>query len=115
MEEMIAFCGMVCTGCPAFLATKNDDDHARKKTVELWKKQFDVDIKPKDINCKGGCLSDGEDTFGHSKVCEIRKCGREKGLENCAHCDEYACETLGNFFKKAPQAMAVLDEIRGGL
>ena len=115
MEKIIAFCGIVCSECPAFLATQNDDDDARRRTVDLWKKQFNVDLKPEDINCKEGCLSDGEDKFGHCKVCEIRKCGREKDLENCAHCDEYACETLGSFFKRAPEAKAVLDTIRSGL
>ena len=31
MEKMIAFCGIVCAECPAFLATKMDDDNERKK------------------------------------------------------------------------------------
>ena len=114
MEKMIAFCGLVCTECPALLATRDDDDDKRKETAELWSKQFNLDLKPEDINCQG-CLSDGVDVFGHCKVCEMRKCGRDKGLDNCAHCDEYACETLGNFFKVAPYAKAALDDIRSGL
>ena len=33
MEKMIAFCGTVCAECPAFLATKMDDDNERKKLL----------------------------------------------------------------------------------
>ncbi|MCK4824426.1 DUF3795 domain-containing protein, partial [bacterium] len=40
MEKMISFCGIVCTECPAFLATKNDDDNERKKIAEMWSKQY---------------------------------------------------------------------------
>ena len=58
MEKMIAFCGTVCTECPAFLATKQDDDNERGKIAESWSKQYNADIKPEDINCEG-CLSEG--------------------------------------------------------
>lgn len=114
MEKMIAFCGLTCTECPAFLATQNDDDTARAKTAELWSKQFGLEVRAEDINCDG-CLSDTGRLFGHCNVCEIRKCGQDKGLDNCAHCDEYACEKLENFFQVAPIGKTVLDEIRNSL
>ena len=114
MDKMIAFCGINCSECAAFLATQKDDNEERKKTAELWSKEFNADIKQEDINCEG-CLSEGENIFSHCKVCEIRKCGQEKGLENCAHCSEYACEKLDNFFKIAPDGKATLDEIKKGL
>jgi len=28
---MIAYCGLVCSDCPTFLATRNDDDVVRAK------------------------------------------------------------------------------------
>lgn len=115
MEKIIAFCGIICSDCPAFLATHNDDDDARKKTAELWAKQFNVDLKPEDINCKGGCPSEGENVFSYCKVCQIRKCGQDKGLQNCAHCEEYVCEKLGDFFNHAPGPKDVLDGIRANL
>ena len=114
MEKMIAFCGLTCTDCLAFLATQNDDDAKRKETAEVWSKQFGTDLKSEDINCDG-CLSDAGRLFGHCNVCEIRKCGQEKGIENCAHCDEYACEKLDNFFKIIPQSRTTLDKIRAAL
>jgi len=114
VEQIVAFCGLTCSECPAFLATKNDDDDERKNTADLWSSQFGLELKPADINCQG-CLSTGTEIFGHCKVCEIRKCGQEKQLENCAHCGEYACDTLGGFFKLAPMAKTALDKIRESL
>ncbi len=34
MEEMVAYCGIVCTECPAYIATQNDDMGALKLTAE---------------------------------------------------------------------------------
>ncbi len=108
---MIAFCGLVCNECPAFIATKEDDDVRRKETAEEWSKQFNTSIKPEDINCEG-CVSNSEVLFSHPRLCEIRKCGQEKGIMNCAHCDEYACDRLNEFFRSVPSAKVTLDSIR---
>ncbi|KPJ65710.1 hypothetical protein AMJ44_09620 [candidate division WOR-1 bacterium DG_54_3] len=111
MEKMIAFCGLVCSECPAYIATQKDDDNERRKVAEMWSKGFKVELKPEDINCDG-CLVDSENLFSHCKVCEIRKCGKETKVENCAYCDDYACEKLTDFFKMAPEAKTTLDEVR---
>jgi len=114
MNEMIAFCGLLCHECGAFQATRNDDDQKRAEVAELWSKEFNSEIKPEDINCDG-CLSDGGNLFTYSKVCEIRKCGKEKSVINCAHCNDYACEKLEKFFQMVPDAKKRLDEIRSKL
>ncbi len=110
MKEMIAFCGLACHECPALLATKADDDEKRAEVAQLWSKQFNADIKPDEINCDG-CQSGGENLFGHCKVCEIRKCGKEKSVSNCAYCVEYSCEKLGMVFDMMPDAKKRLDDI----
>jgi hypothetical protein len=109
--EQISFCGTVCTECPAFLATQKDADDERREIAELWSKQYNAEIKPEDVNCDG-CLSEGGRLFFHCNVCEVRRCGQEKGLKNCAYCDEYACAKLMPIFELAPQAKATLDEVR---
>ena len=114
MEKMIGFCGIVCTECPGFLATQKDDDEERRKVAELWSKQYNADIKPEDVNCDG-CLSESGRLIGHCKVCEVRKCGQDKSLKNCAYCDEYACEKLNKFFEMAPDAKTNLEAIRNNL
>jgi hypothetical protein len=111
MEKVIGFCGIVCDECPALLATQKNDDNERKRVAEQWSRQYSADIKPEDVNCDG-CLSESGRLFGYCKVCEIRKCGREKRVKNCAYCDEYACEKLNQFFVMAPNAKVTLEEIR---
>ncbi|MCP4680713.1 MAG: DUF3795 domain-containing protein [Desulfobacterales bacterium] len=108
---MIAFCGIKCYECGGFLATKNNDDAKRAEVAQLWSKLYNADIKPNDINCDG-CLSEGENVFSHCNVCEIRKCGKEKGVSNCAYCDEYACEKLNELFAMLPEAKESLDLLR---
>lgn len=111
MNEMIAYCGLDCHKCGAFLATRDNDDEKRKKVAEFWSKEFGKEIKPQDINCDG-CLTENGNLFGYCKVCEIRKCAKEKAVENCAYCNDYLCDKLKAFYKMAPEAKIRLDEIR---
>lgn len=111
MEKMIAFCGITCTECPAFLATKKDDDNERRKVAEEWSKEFNAQFKPEDINCDG-CLSENGPLFSYCRACEIRKCGQERSVKNCAYCNDYACEKLSKFFDMASAAKTTLEEIR---
>lgn len=114
MDRMIAYCGIVCSECPALLATQEDDDAKRKKVAEAWSKQYNADIKPEQVNCDG-CPSEGKRVFFYCNICQIRRCGQEKGVENCAHCAEYACEKLTGWFDTLPQAKTTLEEIRKSL
>jgi hypothetical protein len=111
MDKIIAFCGLTCTECLAFIATQKDDDKEREKVAKVWSKEFNSEIKPEDINCDG-CLVESDRLFSHCKVCEIRKCGQEKEVKNCAYCDDYTCEKLTKFFDMAPEAKTALAEIR---
>jgi len=114
MEKMISFCGITCTECPTFIATKKNDDTERKKVAELWTKEYGRPFKIEDINCEG-CLSNGNRVFAYCNICEIRKCGREKNLRNCAYCDEYKCERLTKLHEQAPKLKKTLDSVRKDL
>jgi hypothetical protein len=111
MEKMIAMCGINCAECPAFLATRENNVQKRKEVAEQWSKEYQAEFKAEDINCDG-CSFGKERLFSHCQVCEIRRCGREKQLKNCATCNEYPCPKLSQFFLMVPQGKAVLDEIK---
>jgi hypothetical protein len=111
MEKIIAYCGLICSDCPAFLATQRNDDAERKRVAELWSKEFGNSFKPEDINCDS-CLSTGERVVNYFRICEIRKCSQSKKVQNCAYCEEYSCDKLENLFKMAPDARKILDDIR---
>lgn len=111
MKEIISICGIVCSECGAYQATRDNDDKKRREVAELWSNEYKSDIKPEDINCES-CLTDSENVFGYTRICEIRKCGRQRGVANCAFCDEYACDRLIEFFKMVPEAKTRLDKIK---
>ena len=114
MEQMIAYCGLTCRQCGAYEATMNDDNQKRVEVAKQWSRQYSTILKPEDIECEG-CLSMSENLFKHCLVCDIRKCGLEKGVANCAHCDDYGCEKITRFFEMVPDAKKQLDEIRAAL
>ena len=114
MTQITGFCGLICSECGAFIATQNNDDEKRAEVARLWSQQYKVEMKPSDINCDG-CISDSDIHIGHCGVCEIRKCGKPKGILNCAYCEDYPCEKLEDFFKLVPDAGKHLDGIRNGL
>jgi len=111
MDKMIAYCGIVCTECPAFIATQQNDDAKRKKVAEMWSEQYKMAVKPEDINCDG-CISGSRKLLNYCSICEIRKCGQDKGVKNCAYCNEYACDKLTKFHAMAPHAKESLEKIR---
>lgn len=111
MEEMIAYCGLVCHECPALIATQNDDDEKRAEVAKQWSKLYNADIKPGEVSCNG-CLSKDRILFKHCQICQIRKCGIEKKITTCAHCDDYICEKLDTFFNLVPECKDLLKEIK---
>lgn len=107
---MIAYCGLDCSKCDAYLATKEDNELKRKETAKKWSQMYRHDIKPEQIKCDG-CKSTGPKFF-HCNNCDIRQCGTSKGVEHCAACENYICETLSGFIKLAPEAGIALEKLR---
>ena len=87
MRKTIAYCGLDCEKCDAYLATVNDDNALREKTARLWSELNQVEITAEQINCEG-CRTDGLKTVYCDSLCEIRKCAVKKGMETCGSCPE---------------------------
>jgi len=77
----------------------------------MWTKQYGREFKVEDTNCDG-CLAEGPKVSSYCNICEIRKCGQGRDVENCAYCEDYACEKLSKLFKEFEPAKEKLDEIR---
>jgi hypothetical protein len=111
MSQMIAYCGLVCSSCPTFLATQNDDDVARARTAAFYSEKFGLHLKPEEINCDG-CKSEGGKLIGYCRECNIRRCCSGKGLDNCSACSEQPCEDLAKFHEFSPDAKRCFDALR---
>ncbi len=111
---MIAYCGIKCSDCQILLATKEDSEASRTEVANTWSQKYGWDLKPADINCEG-CLSEGGMLFNYCEACGVRECAKEKKVETCAHCTDFACDKLNVIWELAPEAKANLEKIRKGL
>jgi len=114
MNKIIAMCGLICDDCIAFIATQKGDNEMRQKVVEAWSTE-DERLKLEDVDCDGCTI--GKKLHSFCAVCDVRKCGLEKSIENCAYCKEFPCdklEKLWNGFRtvSAKEARANLERIR---
>lgn len=101
---MIAYCGLNCVKCDAYLATVNNDQALREKTAKLWSELNQTLIQPEDINCEG-CRADGKKTVYCENLCGIRHCAMEKGVRTCGDCPEMeSCKTLGMIISNNSEA-----------
>ncbi|MEJ5311904.1 MAG: DUF3795 domain-containing protein [Anaerolineae bacterium] len=111
---IIAYCGLVCSDCPAYIATQANDQAALEAVAAQWRAEYNApDITVASVMCDG-CLS-GPNKCSHCGECEIRACGVARGVVNCAHCPDYACDKLQRYFGFAPQMQTMLDQIHQAL
>jgi hypothetical protein len=100
---MIAMCGLVCDDCIAFFATQKDDDKLREKVVEAWS-TVEEPLRLEDVDCDG-CTA-GKRLHSFCQVCEVRKCGLQRSVDNCAYCNEFPCKRLERLWKSFRTASA---------
>lgn len=105
MKKMIAYCGLDCEKCDAYLATVNDDQALREKTAKLWAELNNAPILPEHINCQG-CRVEGIKTVFCDNLCEIRQCALKKKMMTCGDCpDMENCQTIDEILSDNPEAL----------
>ena len=123
MDGKLAYCGLICDGCPIYWATREENKVQKEKMraaiarlcSEQYGLEYGIEYTSKDITDCDGCLTESMRLFSGCKNCPIRKCAREKGIESCAYCNEYPCEQLQKFFTTDPSAKTRLETIRSTL
>ena len=104
MQNNIAYCGLDCEQCDAYIATLHDDQALREKTAKLWAELNHAPILPEHIHCQG-CRADGAKTVFCEQLCAVRRCARQRGVDTCGDCPEMeSCPTVGAIFTNNPQA-----------
>lgn len=115
MAKMIAYCGLICTDCEAYVATQANDLVTLEKLAARAREEFGMPDVTVEATMCDGCLSNSERMCGYCTQCQVRACAVGRGAVNCAHCDDYGCETLESFFAMAGEAQATLEGIRAAL
>jgi len=114
MEKLIAFCGLDCAECEAYIATQANDEAAKKEILERWRADFGgPDMSLEKVTCYG-CSSDR--VGGYCSECPVRACAMAKGHPNCAYCDEIeSCEILDGLIAVDASAKQNLLAIRAAM
>jgi hypothetical protein len=112
MDRMIANCGLICTGCEAYVATQANDLAALERLAARAREEFGMPNATAESATCDGCLSNSNRLCGYCYECQVRACATGREVANCAHCDDYPCNTLEAFWRMAPEARATLHGIR---
>lgn len=99
MQPHIAKCGYRCDLCPAFKAELTNAD--KQDFSRAFKQYYGCEVPPEQIHTCTGCQSSD---IPNDKECPVFPCVKEKGIDNCAYCDDFGCDKL-------KQRMDVVEEI----
>lgn len=115
MQRMLAYCGLACDTCPIHRATLEPDAVKRRSMRAAIAREindlYGMALGAEDIGDCDGCRMGGR-LFAGCLECEIRRCAIERGVESCAFCSVYPCETLERHLAIEPGARARLEELR---
>lgn len=90
--EAITMCGYRCDLYKAYAGNIQKQDE-RQMLSDMWKKYYDLDIRPEDMWCDG-CRCTLEDARRIDRTCPVRVCVLAKQINSCADCGQYPCEVF---------------------
>jgi hypothetical protein len=114
MDDLLAPCGLDCGKCPAYIATQANDARALARVADEWSKAFNFKLTLEEVICDG-CTTESKRKYAYIKTCGVRLCALARGVRTCAHCDDYGCDTLIEFFNNVPRTRGLLETIRAEL
>jgi hypothetical protein len=89
-KELLAPCSLYCGVCGIRIAYLDDNQKFKERLCTVY------GTKPEDIFCDG-CLAEDEKVFLYCRVCPIKGCAKEKGIDGCHQCDDFPCEHIDKF------------------
>jgi len=112
MAQLLAYCGLDCGECEAYIATQNNDQAGLEAAAKKWSEQFGGKNLGADMCVCDGCSTGPRYSSAHAVTCGIRVCASKRGVVTCAHCPDYGCDILKQFFAFAPVLKEKLEAIR---
>ena len=112
MDKHIAYCGLDCRECQAYIATQADNQALREEVAKKWSELNSVTITPEMINCDGCRVEGGRKTVFCDSLCEIKKCASAKKFVSCGICEEmHSCEHVKMIASGSEAAYKRLEDI----
>jgi hypothetical protein len=92
---LISICGDVCSECPRYIATQQNDVSKLEKLARLWfRLGFREGILPyEQLKCSG-CSKDKNCGY------DLIHCVNLTGKSNCGECDIFPCKKIESVFNK---------------
>lgn len=112
MAKILAYCGLDCSECEAYIATQKNDREGLEAVAKDWSRRYGGQNMGADVCVCDGCSTGKRTSTAHALTCGIRVCASKRGVTSCAHCADYGCETLQQFFAFAPVLKDKLEAIR---
>jgi hypothetical protein len=87
-------CGLSCAeDCSNHILTLKNDRIELEKAAKQWSEEDGKGYSLEDIICHG-CWEGDEKVASCAMECAVRRCARDRGVENCGRCGEYPCSTI---------------------
>ena len=93
MKEEISCCGFRCKICPMY-KNKAEDKQFLQRISDGFFKYYGFRLPLDNLYCDGCTPENCENPKKIDTECPVRPCVLEKGIPNCAYCDQYICEKL---------------------
>lgn len=104
MSEIVARCGFRCDTCMAYEGN-NHSDEDQVKVAAAWSKYFGLNMAPEKLRCEGCWGESCPEKSLPDPSCPIRACVIEKGMNTCADCFDFPCETLDSRMKEVEEVI----------
>ena len=102
LSTLISYCGDVCSECPRYIATQNNDVHELENLARLWFRLGlrDRIVSAEEMKCTG-CNKEKECGY------QINNCPNHTGN---AHCSGFPCEKMKAIIARTDALAIILKE-----
>lgn len=87
----LAPCGLYCGVCAVRMAHESGNAKFKSKLASVYGLPAD------EIHCAGCLAANAADIFPYCRVCPIKLCTRDRGLDGCHQCDDFPCAHIEQF------------------
>lgn len=98
ISTMAAFCGLNCSTCAIYMATRESDPAKRRikreEIAAIIRAEYGKDYTAEQVTDCDGCRTNTGRLFSGCTECQVRECARARKVDSCAFCPDYACDKL---------------------